>query len=143
MRRLVALLLLSLAACGEQVEESYSTWAEADRAGAVARGWIPTFIPASAREIRDSHDLDSNRQTLQFVVQPSDVAAMVEGFPPVSIANRAAVSDLSTEHGFSPAPEAYVVCAKPLNGVLLADRESGHAVYTTAVEWPDEECDSR
>jgi hypothetical protein len=143
MRRLVALLLLSLAACTEQMEESYSTWADADRAGAVTRGWIPTFIPASAREIRDSHDLDSNRQTLWFVLPPSDVAAMVEGFPPVSIANRAAASELSTEHGFSPAPVAYAVCANPLNGVLLADRDSGRAVYTTAVKWADEECDPR
>lgn len=140
MRRLIAILLLSLAACSEQVEETYPTWAEAQRAGAVERGWIPTFVPQTAREIRDSHDLDSNRQTLFFVARPADVEAMVADFPSVSVANQAAVSDLSREHGFAPASDAYMVCARPLNGALLVDRESGRAVYTTDVKWADEEC---
>jgi hypothetical protein len=137
MRRLIAILSLSLAACGEQVEETYPTWAEAQRAGAVERGWIPTFVP---REIRDSHNLDSNRQTLFFVARPSDVEAMVADFPSVSVANQAAVSDLSREHGLAPASDAYMVCARPLNGVLVVDSESGRAVFTTAIKWADEEC---
>jgi hypothetical protein len=140
MRRLIAILSLSLAACGEQVEETYPTWAEAQRAGAVERGWIPTFVPQSAREIRDSHNLDSNRQTLFFVARPSDVEAMVADFPSVSVANQAAVSDLSREHGLAPASDAYMVCARPLNGVLVVDSESGRAVFTTAIKWADEEC---
>lgn len=140
MKRRIAILLLSLAACSEQVEETYPTWAEAQRAGAVERGWIPDFVPESAREIRDSHDLDSNRQTLFFVARPSDVEAMVAGFPSVSIANQAAASYLSQEHGLAPVSDAYVVCARPLNGALVVDRESGRAVYTTEVKWADEEC---
>lgn len=140
MRRLVAILLLSLSACSEQVEETYPTWAEAQRAGAVERGWIPTFVPESAREIRDSHDLDSNRQTLFFVAPPSDVEAMVVGFLSVSVANRAAVSNLSRKHGLAPASDAYLVCTRPLNGALVVDRESGRVVYTTDVEWADKEC---
>jgi hypothetical protein len=140
MRRLIAILLLPLPACGEQVEETYPTWAEAQRAGAVERGWVPFFVPPSAREIRDSHDLDGNRQTLLFVVRPSDVEAMVLGFPSASAANQAAVSDLSREHGLTPPSDAYLVCASPLNGALVVDRESGRAVYTTDVEWADKEC---
>lgn len=140
MRRLVAVLLLYTSACSEEVEETYPTWAEAQRAGAVERGWIPTFVPESARAIRDSHDLDSNRQTLFFVAPPSDVEAMVVGLPSLSVANQAAVSDLSREHGLAPASNAYMVCARPLNGILVLDRESGRVVYTTDVEWADEEC---
>jgi len=143
MRRLVAIFLLSLSACSEQAEEAYPTWAEAQRAGAVERGWVPAFVPRSAREIRDSHDLDSNRQTLFFVARPEDVEPMVEGFLPVSVANQAVASDLATEHGLAPASDAYLVCAKPLNGALVVDRESGRAVYTTAVRWTDAECSQR
>lgn len=140
MRRLIAIVLLSLSACSEQVEEAYPTWAEAQRAGAVERGWIPAFVPQSARQIRDSHDLDSNRQTLFFVARPSDVDAMVDRFSSVSAANQAAASDLSSEHGLPPTSDAYKVCAKPLNGALVVDRDTGRAVYTTAVNWADEEC---
>lgn len=143
MRRLIAIVLLSLSACTEQVKESYPSWADAQRAGAVERGWLPAFVPQSAREISDSHDLDSNRQTLFFVARPSDVEAMVKGLPSVSIANQVAVSDLSNKHGLAPTSDAYKVCAKPLNGALVVDRESGRAVYTTAVKWADEECSQR
>ncbi len=143
MRIFPAILLLSLAACSEQVDETYPTWAEAQRAGAVERGWIPTFVPQSARQIRDWHDLDGNRQTLFFVARPSDVEAMLVSFPSVSVANQDAVSDLYREHGLAPASEAYLVCARPLNGTLVVDRESGRAVYTTEVKWADEECSRR
>ena len=140
MRKLVAALSLSIAACSEQVEESYSTWAEADRSGAVARGWIPPFIPTNARDIRDSHDLDSNRQTLRFVARLVDVAVMIDGLPSVSTENKAAVSSLANKHGLPLASDAYVVCAEPLDGTLLVDRDTGRAVYTTDIEWADEEC---
>lgn len=68
---------------------------------------------------------------------------MVESFPPASVANQAAVSDLSSEHGLAPTSDAYMVCAKPLNGALVVDRESGRAVYTTAIQWADEACSLR
>lgn len=135
-----AALLLSLAACSEQIEETYPTWAEAQRAGAVDRGWVPDFVPSSARQIEDTHDLDSNRQTLRFTAPPSDVSAMVEGLRPVSAENESAAADLLKKHGFSPAAEAYVTCFRPLSGVLVVDRETGRAVYSTTVDWPKAVC---
>jgi hypothetical protein len=44
------------------VTESYATLQEATQAGAVDRGWVPRGLPAGTREIREAHDLDSNRQ---------------------------------------------------------------------------------
>jgi len=140
MRKFAVFLLLSLAACSEQVEEAYPTWAEAQRAGAAERGWIPAFVPSSARDIRESHDLDSNRQTLQFTASPSDIPRMVEGLRPVSIGKEREVVELSRAHGFAAASETYVVCSNPVKGALVVDRESGRAVYTTAVRWADDEC---
>lgn len=140
MRSATAVLLLSLGACSTQVEEAYPTWADAERAGAVERGWIPTFVPSSARDIRESHDLDSNRQTLRFTARSSDVRAMVEELRPVSIENEREVVKLSRTHGFAVESEAYVVCSNPLKGALVVDRESGRALYTTAIRWADDEC---
>lgn len=45
------------------------------------RGWVRSFGPTSAVEIKDTHDLDSNAQTLLFTVPPSQVTAMVRGMP--------------------------------------------------------------
>ena len=140
MRNLAAALVLSLAACSEQVKESYPTWDDARRAGGVERGWIPAFVPSSAREIRDSHDLDSNRQTLRFTVPPSEVPAMVEGLGSVSMENESAAARLLKEQGLPLASETYVVCSGPLNGALVVDRESGRAVYSTEVGWADNDC---
>jgi len=68
---------------------------------------------------------------------------MVKGFPSVSVANQAAASDLSSQHELAPTSDAYMVCAKRMNGALVVDRESGRAVYTTSVTWADEECSQR
>ncbi len=133
-------LLLSLVGCSEQMDETYSTYADAKRAGAIERGWIPAFVPASARDILDSHNLDTNRQTLQFTIPPSQIGPMVAGLRSVSAEEKKAAAALSREHGLGAASEAYIVCSEPLNGALAVDRESGRAVYDTTVEWADNDC---
>jgi hypothetical protein len=135
-----ASLLLLLAGCSEQIVETYSTYADAQRAGAIERGWVPDFVPASARHIVDSHDLDTNRQTLQFAVPPSDVGPVVAGFPFVSDEDNKAAAALSREHGIGTASEAYLICSKLRNGALAVDRKSGRAIYDTTVEWADDDC---
>ena len=133
-------LLLALVGCSEQVDESYPTYADAQRAGAVDRGWVPAFVPASARDIRDTHNLDTNRQTLRFAIPPSQVATMVSGLRTVSPKDKRAAAKLSREHGFGAASEAFVVCSDILNGVLAVDRESGRTVYDTTIDWTDDDC---
>ncbi len=136
----IAVLLLFMAGCSEQMDETYSTYADAQRAGAVERGWIPAFVPSSARDIADSHDLDTNRQTLQFTISPSEVGEMVAALRSVSAKDQRAATKLSKKHSFGAASEAYIVCSKPLNGALAVDRESGRAVYDTTVDWADDDC---
>lgn len=58
-----------------------SDLAGSKRAGAVQRGWMRSFVPTSAVEIKDTHDQGSNAQTLLFTVPPSQVTAMVRGMP--------------------------------------------------------------
>jgi hypothetical protein len=136
----IPVLLLSAAGCSEQVDEAYPTYAVAQRAGATERGWVPAFVPSSARDIVGSHDLDTNRQTLRFAIPPSEAGRMVAGLRQVSARDRRPAADLSGKHGLGAASEAYVVCAEPLSGVLVLDRRSGRAVYDTTVEWAEDDC---
>jgi hypothetical protein len=64
---LVVAIVLSAgvsAACRniDVVTASYATLAEARAAGAVQRGYVPDGIPPGAHDLREAHDLDTNRR---------------------------------------------------------------------------------
>ncbi|HSD21922.1 MAG TPA: hypothetical protein VLC54_17860 [Anaeromyxobacter sp.] len=63
-------------ACSEQVEARYASYADAVHEGAVHRGWIPTYVPPSATEIVEVHNLDTNAQLLRFQAPPEALKAM-------------------------------------------------------------------
>jgi hypothetical protein len=60
--------------CGEVQSVTYATYADAVAGGAQRRGWLPSFVPTSATEIREVHDLDSNTQWLRFRVPVGDTS---------------------------------------------------------------------
>jgi hypothetical protein len=67
---LVLLLTVAVSACfWERPESSYSTFAEAERSGAVEKGWIPAWVPSSATNIREMHDIDTNESMLAFTYE--------------------------------------------------------------------------
>jgi hypothetical protein len=49
------------------------------RDGAITRGWIPEWIPASATNVREVHDLDTNRSQLAFAYTEFDTATLEPG----------------------------------------------------------------
>ena len=57
-------VLMFVASCGdlEVVTASYATLDEAIAAEAVDRGWLPRGLPRGSHDIREAHDLDSNRR---------------------------------------------------------------------------------
>jgi hypothetical protein len=65
---LIVATTFALAACAETYEASYATTEEAQSAGAVARGWVPKWLPANATSIREVHNLDTNNFMLRFAV---------------------------------------------------------------------------
>jgi hypothetical protein len=71
-------LVLASLACRdlEVVTESYATLQEAVSAGAVERGWVPRGLPAGSHEIREAHDLDSNRRWGLFNFPQTDAEAL-------------------------------------------------------------------
>ena len=74
---LAFLILLSAPGCRniDVVTASHATLDDARRDGAIARGWIPEGLPPGAHELREAHDLDTNRRwgLFNFPVEESDV----------------------------------------------------------------------
>lgn len=72
---LVAAIGALLAGC-ERSQNSYASWPDAERAGAVRRGWLPPWVPRSAMQIDEAHDLDTNLLRLRFKLPPAELAAL-------------------------------------------------------------------
>jgi hypothetical protein len=61
------------------MDAEYATYAAAKEDGAILRGWLPDFVPTSATDIRESHNLDSNEHWLTFRFDSNDRAEIVAG----------------------------------------------------------------
>ena len=70
LRIVVSLLaaVLLLGCTDETFDASYATTSAALADGAVERGWIPEWIPSSATDIHEVHNLDSNQSALSFTL---------------------------------------------------------------------------
>ena len=55
-----------LAGCEETQESTYPDLATARESGAITRGWVPDWLPPSARNIKEAHNLDTNNGILVF-----------------------------------------------------------------------------
>ena len=68
--RVAAFAMLSVvvatASCGEVQEVSYRSLGDAVKDGAVDRGWVPPWLPKTARDLKEKHDLDTNSSILSF-----------------------------------------------------------------------------
>jgi hypothetical protein len=70
---IVAAALLSLSGC-DVTRTRYGTLDDARRDRLFERGWVPDILPASARDIHVSSDLDANRSQGDFSFDPADFA---------------------------------------------------------------------
>lgn len=73
---LLTAVLLMTACDMDVVTEAYATRAEAEKAGAFARGWIPNGIPPSAHDLREAHSVDTNQRWGLFDFNPADGAGL-------------------------------------------------------------------
>jgi len=70
---LCAGLSLTLLACGDRSESFYPTLADADKVGAIDRGWIPDeWLPASTHSIHEAQELSPENEWCAFEFPPSD-----------------------------------------------------------------------
>ena len=78
----IALVLLAfLSGCaGDVAVTDYSR--KSDAAGAIARGWMPAALPASARGIRESHDKVARVRHGTFGFEGRDSASFLGALTP-------------------------------------------------------------
>src|SRR5688572_22114675 len=70
---LVTSVAMALAVCSctdDVLDASYPSQADAVAAGAVKRGWIPSWIPSGATQLREVHNVDTNQSALLFNLPP-------------------------------------------------------------------------
>jgi hypothetical protein len=67
-------LVLLLCSClSDTLDASYDTMADAVSAQAVDKGWIPDWLPSSATNLREVHNLDTNTSALTFDIPAGEV----------------------------------------------------------------------
>jgi len=87
MKRCGVLFLLPsvtlVAACGlsDTQSASYSDYDAAVADGAIERGWIPAFLPRSATDLHEKHNLDTNASLLHFDLAPADLESLARACP--------------------------------------------------------------
>jgi hypothetical protein len=83
---LVVLALVGVLALGfigiahfENPSSQFGTYDELRASGLIERGWVPDYLPRSATEIEESHDIDTNRGWASFKYKIGDTAAADQG----------------------------------------------------------------
>ena len=62
----------------DTVENNYADLDAAIKVNAVGTGkWIPGFLPSSARNIHETHNLDTNESWLTFEIDPTKLGPMI------------------------------------------------------------------
>jgi hypothetical protein len=136
---LAGVFLPALAGCQRGQTNSYASYAEADKAGAIDRGWVPEFLPRDASNITESHDVDVGRIAIAFDAQENAFLAQFAALPRdqgSGAAEIAARTALAKEvRGISAA--YYYRCAESGMGLLV------HPVGTTRYLYSEPMADRR
>ena len=83
----LAMLIMALCGCRETMEAHYPTLAAAEQAGAISRGWIPRWTPASAKDIAEVHNLDTNARLLAYSFESRSASDFQKPCSPVEQRN--------------------------------------------------------
>jgi len=75
----------------EQQTNRYSTGHQAVADGAVARGWLPEFLPVNVTNLVERHDLDSNAGAFAFRASVDDLERFQSELELVPVARWAAI----------------------------------------------------
>jgi hypothetical protein len=125
MRCAFLLLLVQLTACvGEDRVERYASLDAARADGAIQRGWIPDFVPPSAANIVEKHNIDTNETWGRFEFAASDAesfaSSLTEASVPVASCPRDAREEWWPHERISSGSEFRHYRAKPDGRVFFA-----------------------
>jgi hypothetical protein len=82
--RFLFVAMLLFGGCSDTVTNHYPTRAKAEADNLFERGWLPTLIPASARDITTSNDLDINISEGEFRYDPKETNEFLRHLTPYS-----------------------------------------------------------
>lgn len=74
----IALTTLLLTSCSDDIENHYSNYDRMKVSDSYKKGWIPDFIPKSASNIHERHNLDNNMVWMRFECDTSDLRRLTE-----------------------------------------------------------------
>jgi len=82
----ISLTTIVAAGCGHDRKESlYPSLADADKYGAITRGWIPDFLPTSSRAIHEVHYSSPSKEWCSFEFGPYDSKRLREALKSVDV----------------------------------------------------------
>lgn len=67
-----------ITSCSDDVENYYKDFNSLKISDSFKKGWIPNFVPESAYEINEKHELDNNQVWLSFKCKISDIKQVIE-----------------------------------------------------------------
>ena len=121
----------------DQVSHSrYANYAEAVQADAIAKGWVPQFLPRTATNIMEWHNVETDRSRVEFSFDAkTDAEWLTVWFKPITdsrtktlhrqvLRSRGATIE---SHG----PFSFYELAKPIGerGYLAISHDKGRAQY--------------
>jgi hypothetical protein len=76
---LLPAIIATIAGCGwfETRESFYANYSQAVSDGAIIKGWLPMFLPHSATNIAERHDIDTNEIWVQFYFSKDDLSFLL------------------------------------------------------------------
>ena len=140
LRRSVIVLAMAFAlasACRDidVVTASYGTRAEAEQAGAVAKGWLPAGTPASAHDIREAHDPDTSRRWGLFNFNPADAETLRSMLRPDEVTLNGLSCDIPARVEWWPVLLRGALDHEKLKAANLKTYRSTEGDLTVVVNW--------
>ncbi len=125
----IFITLLFMSGCSDTVKNSYSTRADAEADGLFERGWLPTIIPVSSRDITTKNNLDLNFSEGEFFFPPDQATkffSQLRKMSPSEISGTDSVRFL--ERDYWP----YSYSDKDSHWIFFVNPEKGHCEYRMA-----------
>jgi len=77
---ILVMIVLSLFLFNSITSSSYNDYTELVESQVIDKGWVPEFIPKSARNIFEEHNIDTNSGFVEFTFSLSDKGSLLTNF---------------------------------------------------------------
>lgn len=130
----VLCVLLLFSGCNRSEKStSYKNYSEAQKSGDIERGWLPDFLPNSATQIIESHNVEINAMRVEFKFKRNDLDFLKQ-FNEASDSEKTKIIDRIKRGGWSRLGSSGNLRAfsrkdKALDGYLVLDSKNEVAQY--------------